>query len=70
MAHCPCDGPTPQTGLYITFTCTLYNAQRNRLLARRGTWEEPGTPNEIQVDINRYEDGVIIFFSYLFDYLT
>ena len=29
-----------------------------------------GHPNEIRVDINEYEDGVMIFFSYFFDYLT
>ena len=47
----------PQTGLHITFTCTLHNAQRNRLLAGKSTWEELDTPNEIRVDTNEYEDG-------------
>ena len=26
-------------------------------------------PNELQLDVNEYEDGVMMFFSYLFDYV-
>ena len=67
---CPCDGTSRQTGTYITFDCPLHQTQRTRLLQGKSTWDELDTPTLIRVDINEYEDGVIIFFAYIFDYLT
>ena len=67
-ANCPCDNSTPQTGAHITFDCPTHRAQRTSLLGGRSTWVD--APNEIRVDVNEYEDGVMLFFEYLFAYLT
>lgn len=66
----PCDGTTRQTGAQITLSCPLHQRQRARLLQGGNTWEELDTPKDLRVDINVYKDGVRIFFSYLFSYLT
>ena len=68
--YCPCDGTTAQTGIHITFECPTHRAQRTRLLTGSSTWEELDTDRPIRVDINEYEDGVMLFFLYLFDHLT
>ena len=61
---------TPQTGSHITFDCPEHERERTRLLGGKSTWEEIDTPNEIRVDVNEYEGGVMLLFAYLFDYLT
>ena len=55
---------TPRTvRAHITFDCPTHRRERIRLLGYKSTWEEVDTPNEIRVDvdINEYEDGVMLF---------
>ena len=61
---------TPQSGHYITFDCPLHQQQRTRWLQGGSNWEEIDRSTWVRVDANKYADGVAIFFSYIFDYLT
>ena len=59
-----------QTGAHIVFHCPTHKRERVRLLGGKSSWEEIESPNEIRVDINKYEDGVMLFFEYIFGQLT
>lgn len=61
---------TPQTGHHITFDCPQHGRERTRLLAGKSTWEEVDTSNETRTGVNESDDGVMLFFTYLFAYLT
>ena len=66
----PCDGTTAQTGAHIALDCPIHRHERLRLLGDKNNWEETDSPNMIRVDVNKYEDGVMLFFEYIFDQLT
>ena len=65
-ATCPCDGTTPQSGNHITFYCPTHQHQRTRCLQGGSNWEEIDRPTWVRVDVNGYEDGIMLFFSILF----
>ena len=61
-----------QTGAHIAFECPLHHGQRLALLQGRSTWEEIDEPTKVRIDVNKYEDGVMLFkfVLYLFNFLT
>ena len=68
--YCPRGNTTTQTGARITFDCPVHQRERTALLGGKNNWEEVDTSNEIRVDVNEYEGGVMLFFAHPFDYLT
>lgn len=57
-SHCQCSA-TAQSSNHITFDCPRHHRQRVELLQGRRTWEELDEPTRVQVEENKYENGVM-----------
>ena len=53
-----------------TISCPLHAQARRQLIANQQSWEELDAPYWIKTGPNDFEDGVPIFFEYLFHQLT
>ena len=67
---CPCDSTTIQSGDHLTFSCRLLQQARRPLIGNRSTWTDLDLPRWIGEDPDNKEDGIELFFSTLFEYLT
>ena len=71
---CPCSPTTTiQSGDHLTFSCPLLRQARRSLIGNRSTWADLDLPRWIGEgtrDPKDREDGVELFFSHLFRYLT
>ena len=67
---CPCDPATIQSGDHLTFSCRLLQQVRRSLIGNRSTWIDLDLPRWIGEDPDNREDGIELFFSHLFKYLT